>query len=253
MRGMEILKGIEIKGKALWLRKQSILVISDLHIGYEQALNEQGMLTPRTQFKEMMNDLKKVFDEIEKGHEKVKKVVVLGDLKHEFGGISRQEWRESLAVLDFLKGKCKKIVLIKGNHDMSLDPIARQKNVRMRDFYISKDACFMHGHKMFAGCLGKKIKTIVLGHRHPAFALRDRAKSESYKCFLAGKWKGRQIIIMPSFFPLVEGSDVMVEGTNLAMKLNLSNFKVYVVADKVYDFGRVKKTGRLGVSIKHRR
>src|SRR3989338_2222743 len=160
---MEIAKEIEIVGKDLWLKKQSVLVISDLHIGFENMLNERGQ-------------------------KKVKEVVILGDLKHDFGGISRQEWKETLALLDFLKEKCKKIVLIRGNHDMILEPIARQKNVELRNFYISKDVCFMHGHRMFIECPGKGIKTIVLGHRHPAVVLRDKIKSESYKCFLAGKW-----------------------------------------------------------------
>src|SRR3989338_1275122 len=246
MRGMEILKGIEIKGKALWLRKQSILVISDLHIGYENMLNEQGMLTPRTQFKEMMNDLKKVFDEIEKGHEKVKEIVVLGDLKHEFGGISRQEWKETLAVLDFLKKHAEKIIIVKGNHDTILEPIARQRNIELRDFYIKEDVCFVHGHRMFAECLDRKIKTIVMGHRHPALVLKDKTKSESYKCFLSGKCKGRQVIIMPSFFPLVEGTDISADFENkLAFNLNLKNFKVYAVGDKVYEFGVLKSLKKL--------
>ena len=32
---MEILKGIEMIGKALWIKKQKVLILADLHIGYE--------------------------------------------------------------------------------------------------------------------------------------------------------------------------------------------------------------------------
>jgi metallophosphoesterase superfamily enzyme len=35
---MNILPGIEIKGKALWHVKKKILIIADLHIGYEEAM-----------------------------------------------------------------------------------------------------------------------------------------------------------------------------------------------------------------------
>ena len=243
---MEIVSGAKIIGKALFFSEKRILAIADLHIGYENMLNERGVLVPRAQFREMMNDLKKVFDEIEKKQEKAKEIVILGDLKHDFGRISKQEWKETLALLDFLKKKCKKIVLIKGNHDAILEPIARQKGIELRDFYIKDDICFMHGHKIFAGCLSKGIKTIVLGHGHPAIVLRDKIKSERYKCFLAGKWKGKQIIILPSFFPLVEGSDISMDFENgLAFNFNLKNFKVYAIGDKVYEFGKVKSINLL--------
>ena len=73
------------------------LVIADLHIGYEEALNKQGVLVPRRQFELTVERLKKLLEKT-----KPTRIIVLGDLKHEFGTISRQEWRESLRVLDML-------------------------------------------------------------------------------------------------------------------------------------------------------
>ncbi|UZE93738.1 MAG: hypothetical protein IB618_03145 [Candidatus Pacearchaeota archaeon] len=40
---MELLPGIKIINKALWLSKHKILIIADLHLGYEEALNQQGI------------------------------------------------------------------------------------------------------------------------------------------------------------------------------------------------------------------
>ncbi|MBI2124261.1 metallophosphoesterase, partial [Candidatus Pacearchaeota archaeon] len=177
---MKIASGAEIIGKALFFPEKRILSIADLHIGYEGMLNEKGVLVPRTQFKEMMDDLKKVFEEIEKSNRKIKEVIILGDLKHDFGGISRQEWKETLSLLDFLKKHAEKIILIRGNHDTILEPISRQRSIELKDFYIKENICFMHGHKMFAECLGRGIKTIVLGHKHPALVLQDKSKSEKY-------------------------------------------------------------------------
>ena len=51
---MEISSGIEIIDLALYLKKEKILIIADTHIGYEEALNKQGMLVPRFQFKEII-------------------------------------------------------------------------------------------------------------------------------------------------------------------------------------------------------
>ena len=75
-------------------------------------------------------------------------------------------------------------------------------------------------------------------------------KEEKYKCFLVGKWKNKEIIILPSFFPLIEGSDVSIENTNLDEKFNfnLKNFEVYIpVPDsfEVLDFGKLGGVGRL--------
>jgi len=40
--------------------------------------------------------------------------VVNGDLKHEFGQISRQEWNETQEFLEYLKANFDDIILIKG-------------------------------------------------------------------------------------------------------------------------------------------
>mgnify|MGYP001574584138 CR=1 FL=1 len=80
---------------------------------------------------------------------------------------------------------------------------------------------------------------------HPAISIAKNVKKEIYKCFLVGKYKDKEIVILPSFFPLIEGADVNIEDTNLAFKLNLRGFEVYVVGDKVYDFGKLSKVGKL--------
>ena len=54
---MQIAKDIEIVDLALYLTKENILVLADTHIGYEEALNKQGVLIPRFQFKEIIQRL----------------------------------------------------------------------------------------------------------------------------------------------------------------------------------------------------
>ncbi len=48
---------------------------------------------------------------------KVTRVVVNGDLKHEFGRITRQEWMEAKNFIEFLQENFNEVILIKGNHD----------------------------------------------------------------------------------------------------------------------------------------
>ena len=58
---MKIVKGIEILGLSLWLKEFDTVIISDLHLGYEEALNKQGVLIPRTEFKEVIQKLEWIF------------------------------------------------------------------------------------------------------------------------------------------------------------------------------------------------
>ena len=238
---------IKFLNKALLIEnKKRILVLGDLHLGYEEAMNKVGILIPRFQFQETLKELKEIFREIGK----VDEIVILGDFKHEFGGINKQEWRDVLRVLDFLKKMGGKVVLIKGNHDSILGPIAQRKEVKIKDFYVKclgekERICFLHGHKNFLKCLDKNIKILIMGHRHPAVVLQDKYKKERYKCFLRGKWKKKDVIILPSFFPFIEGSDVVNIGKNRLFipERNLKSFSVLIYEEKtgrVYDFGKLK-------------
>jgi putative SbcD/Mre11-related phosphoesterase len=225
---------------------EKILVIGDVHIGYEEALEKQGGFTSRSQFEETMKDIRKIFEEIKASSSKdegnlVKEIIILGDLKHEFGEISSQEWRETLKFLDFLKENAGKIILVRGNHDKILEPIAKVKNLEIYDFYKKQGICFIHGNRVITDCFDKDVKMIVAGHRHPAVVLEKGAKRETYKCFLVGKFKGKKLILIPSFLPLIEGTDVIREDDyETALNLNFKNFEVFIVGDRVYDFGKLR-------------
>ncbi len=102
----------------------------------------------------------------------------------------------------------------------------------------------MHGHKLGFKKVRfdfnyKKIKLFIVGHFHPAITLQKDGKKEKYKCFLLGKLKyfGGKIIIL--FFPLVEGCEIL-QKEKLEENYNLKNFEVFVIGDRVYDFGKVR-------------
>jgi uncharacterized protein len=233
-----------------------ILVIGDVHIGYEEyALGEN--LFSRTQFKEIIEKLDIIFDYLEKVQIKIKQIVILGDLKHEFGKISDSEWRETLKFLDYLLKKTQNIKLIRGNHDNILGPIAGKKGVEILDYYKvrinSREVCFLHGDKVYGNCL--KSDVLIIGHLHPAITFYDRYKKEKFKCFLKGKWKRdkkeKEVYILPSFIPLVWGYDIN-ELRNLKGKekfsiidgKTLKKFEVIIYNEKEhreYNFGRLEK------------
>jgi hypothetical protein len=229
---------IEAIGPSLWLEKGHTLIVADLHIGYETALNKEGILVPRFQFKETEKMFKQLFSHLR--DKKIKTVVVNGDLKHEFGEISSQEWRETLNILDLLGMHCENIILVKGNHDTILGPIATKRNLKIVDYYCFDDICILHGNKIMKNKDIEKAKVIIIGHEHPAISLREGSKVEKYKCFLLGKWKSKKLIVMPSFFPLVEGADIKKEELlSPYLYQNLKKFDIFILGDNVYSFGKL--------------
>ena len=230
---------LKIVDLGLLIKDKRILIFSDFHIGYEEALNKQGILVPRFQFKDVIKRLGKIFSELKKI--KLEKIIINGDLKHEFGRISEQEWRETLRLLDFLTNFCNEIILVKGNHDTIIGPIAEKKKVKIVEHFLVGNTLIIHGNKIPEKGLLKKAKTIVIGHEHPAISLREDIRIEKFKCFLKGKYKRKKLIIMPSFCLATEGTDVLKEKLiSPFLDHDLRNFEVFVVADKVYDFGKVK-------------
>ncbi|MDD5193471.1 MAG: metallophosphoesterase [Candidatus Nanoarchaeia archaeon] len=239
------------------LINKEILVLSDVHIGYEEYLYRESLFQ-RMQLKEIIKKLTRIFDYLDKEKIFIKKIIILGDLKHEFGEISDAEWRETLYVLDFLSSKIKltgrnknkeKIILIKGNHDTILGPIARKKDIQLKDYYKIKKFCFLHGNKLYKDCL-KNSNILVLGHLHPSITLSDEYKREKYKCFLKGKWKNKQVYILPSFSDISFGYDLRLlneekhsDGFLIIPSKTLNNFKVIIYNNKEnqeYDFGKLK-------------
>ena len=234
-----MMQGIEIIDLGLLLKNENILVLADFHIGYEEALNKQGILVPRFQFRDVIKRLGKILSELKKI--KLEKIIINGDIKHEFGTISEQEWRETLRLLDFLTKFCDEIILIKGNHDTIIGPIAKKKNIKIVEHFLVGNVLIVHGHKIPNKNILKKAKIIVIGHEHPAISLREDVRIEKFKCFLKGKYKRKKLIVMPSFCLATEGTDILKEKLlSPFLDQDLRNFEVSVVADKVYEFGKLK-------------
>ncbi len=231
---MEISKGIEIVDLGLKIGKT--LIIADIHIGFEEALNKQGIMIPRFQFDDVVKRIGRILRQA-----KPETVVVNGDIKHEFGRISDQEWRETLKIIDLLLEKSKKVVLIRGNHDTILGPIAKKRNIEVLDRLEIDDGriLIVHGHKEVE--LPKGTKTIIIAHEHPAVSLREGPRTEVFKCFLKGKYKGRELIVIPSFNLVTEGTDILKEELlSPFLHQNLDDFEVFIVSDMAYAFGKLK-------------
>ncbi|MEK6885875.1 MAG: metallophosphoesterase [Nanoarchaeota archaeon] len=241
-------------GKTLFFPKEKILVIGDLHLGYEEALRNRGLDIPLNQFEEMISELTQVMDYIKVRYGKIEQVIFLGDIKHHFGYLASEK-EEIKKLLSFLRTKNieeKNIIFIRGNHEKN------EKNGKLLDYYIVKDSAFIHGHKEIAEIYASEINLIVMAHLHPTITLSDKmnVKKEKYKCFLVGRFKKKDFVIVPSFLKITGGvslsefSDEIARGHDLSIipQKELENFNVYVVSEAgiaskegALNFGKLKK------------
>lgn len=227
--------------KTLFLPKKGILVIGDLHLGYDSMIKDQGINLLFDQLEETKKELEIVIKRI-KAIYTLKKIILLGDIKHHFN-FQKEEISDLKNLLNFL-GKClskENIILIKGNHDTFT-----LKDYTLKDFYIENELAFTHGDKDFPELHNKNIKTIVMSHIHPAVLIKDKIniKREKYKCFLVGKYKKKQFIILPSFFSMTEGTEISEYNKGeryqqIIPKNKLKSFETYVVGKNgIYGFGK---------------
>ncbi|MBI2044331.1 metallophosphoesterase [Candidatus Pacearchaeota archaeon] len=232
--------------KTIFFPEHGILAIGDLHVGFEQSLREAGVNLPESQTNETTKNLQMIIEEIKKSNWKLKKIIFLGDIKHYFG----YEWREKVhfnKILDFLKQfvEDSDIILIKGNHDKFDFSGKKMKNCHIKD-----KIAFFHGHISFPQIMDKEVNMWVMGHLHPSILLSEKegVKREKFKCFLVGKYKGKEIIIIPSFIGITEGTPVNEQRYENEKEFSviphkeIRNFKAYVIGDnQIFDFGKVKE------------
>jgi len=146
-----------------------ILVIADLHIGWEMALSREGIHVP-TQTPKLTRKLKDLLSAY-----KPEKLLILGDIKHTVATAERMEWQDVPDFFIEVRKHLREILVVRGNHDGNLEPLLPE-NVKMLPAMggVMNDIGFFHGHQWPSPHL-LRCKTLVMGHIHPVVAFRDPA------------------------------------------------------------------------------
>jgi hypothetical protein len=139
------------------------VAVSDLHIGMESELGARGITIKSTLVSEMQEELLSILQK-----ESADALVLLGDIKHSVGSISKQEWDDVPAFFNALSEKAD-VYLVPGNHDGNIRHLVPDSvNVAASKGMVIGDTLFVHGHSMPSD-FRSYISRIVMGHVHPVF------------------------------------------------------------------------------------
>jgi len=158
---------------ALELNSQlgSILIVADLHIGFEgnSAKSNKDPILSQQVLVDLLTLVKRTNPDI---------LIICGDIKDEIIApssiISTMLWHSFDELMDY----CEKIWIIRGNHDGALEKYLPNE-IRMfpgNDVLIqtlSGAIGFCHGHASFSPRL-TSANALIMGHSHPSIHLRDR-------------------------------------------------------------------------------
>jgi putative SbcD/Mre11-related phosphoesterase len=147
---------------------ERVLVVGDLHIGWEITLSQQGIHVP-SQTSKLADRL---IDIIRKSSPS--KIVFLGDVKHSVVGAGLEEWKDIPEFFEKIVPLVSDIQIIQGNHDGNIEPMTpnQVKIVPSSGIALWGRYGLFHGHAWPApellGC-----ESLIQGHLHPVVAFTD--------------------------------------------------------------------------------
>ncbi|MDE1833261.1 MAG: metallophosphoesterase, partial [Candidatus Micrarchaeota archaeon] len=186
------------------------LVVGDLHIGMERELQAKGIHVSRMA-ERMSKRILGIAAEFE-----VKRLIIIGDVKHSILYPERYESREIASFFDALRGL--EVIVVPGNHDAHLREIA---DCEVREELVLGGVAFAHGNRnpteaeMMADYL-------VTAHSHACVRMRDSVGAfYEQKVWLVSELNRRKaaasygdyskrlkLVMMPAFNDLIMGTAV---------------------------------------------
>jgi hypothetical protein len=196
MLHLDVAPGLRITNeRCAVLLPSRTMVLGDLHLGIEASLELEGMQLPRSQAAEMHERVTMAAE-----RHRPDRIVVLGDLKHEFSRNLDQEWSQVRGMLAHLRSLAP-VTVIRGNHDNYLATITSQAGVELVEALEVDGVHLVHGHLPFSP------RPLVQGHEHPSVRLFDGVGGfVKLPAFLYHP--DERVLVLPAFSPLAAGNDV---------------------------------------------
>ena len=181
------------------------LVISDLHIGFEDKFSSNKIIVRKNS---SINDIISSVTKIIK-NENPDTLILLGDIKSSIQTITKSEWNDVPYFFEEINESLE-VILIPGNHDANIDRlIPNYVTLISSKGMIIDDVLLTHGHTMPSENYSN-VNNIIMGHIHPVYFDKNSllngeriwisVKTDKSKIFSSTKGK-INITIVPSFNP----------------------------------------------------
>jgi putative SbcD/Mre11-related phosphoesterase len=214
---------------------ERVLCVGDLHIGLEADMRFRGVIVP-SQTHRMEKELKDLA-------ERVDRLVIIGDVKHQVPGSTKQEHIEVPRFFNGLLNHYPRIDLVKGNHDTDIERMLPSRvTVHDQGGFVLDDVGFVHGHAWPSQEV-MNARLLVMGHNHPAVIFEDGLHhNQVERCWVRCRFKGtgdrysrvpEEAIMIPAFNRSLGGGPVNLEGPRMLGPL-LSNELVDLENGQVY-------------------
>lgn len=143
--------------------KRRYLVVTDLHIGFENSLVANDInIQPKELVEETITNLESIIQS-----QKPDSLILLGDIKSSIDAISKIEWQA--VPLFFEIGKRIETIVIPGNHDGNIQKLVpKWVTVSSSSGLVIDDTLLTHGHVMPSENLAH-VNKIIMGHVHPVY------------------------------------------------------------------------------------
>ena len=182
---------------------RGVLAISDLHLGYERALEAKGVHVPE-QTKKMTRRVLALREVTG-----AKRLVILGDIKHDIVGSS---FYTAISVGSFFREigpSFEEVLVVPGNHDGGLSPLL-PPSVRLSGpgglALETSDGKvgFFHGHAHPSKAVSN-AKVLVSGHHHLILGGQGGRQGIWVRVTFDPPGHERTLIVMPAFNTLLTG------------------------------------------------
>ena len=192
--------------RAVWLERERILLVADLHLGYAWAHRHAGQMLPLSAREDSIERLTALVEEYAPVA-----LAILGDIVHRAVPVRTLE-EELRRLCDELGGRVE-VRLLAGNHDATLAALLRRCGISAT-LHSSLEAgphLLLHGDGKDAGAAQTQLQRaqetegrIFMGHEHPAIRVGDGITSIKRPCFLISA----EVIILPAFSNWAGGANV---------------------------------------------
>ncbi len=201
------------EGPALLLNRTiPILVIADIHLGVESALDTAGWHLKSSS----KSRLQRILTCIEATDPEI--LLILGDLKH---SVPRITWQEHTELPEFLNAIRREVDLrlLPGNHDPGIERYMEEEEILNKTGEIIDGIGYLHGHTYPSPDLAGHL--IVAGHHHPVIHLYDEVgcSMRGNPAYLLAEVDEKQLrmeeadtptrlLFMPAFYEYAGGIDI---------------------------------------------